>query len=73
MNCINLTINGKPVQLIVHDDGHEGLSFNVMALLGKHKAVRFGRFERLEHARMYCEKYAAYYKHVKFFVSESLF
>ena len=73
MNCINLIIKGKPVQLIVHDDGHEGLSFDVMALLGKNKAVRFGRFEYLDRAQDYCARYALYYKHVKFFVSKSLF
>ena len=72
MNCIYLIINGKPVQLVVHDDGHEGSSFDVMALVGKNKAVRFGRFRQLGHAQLYREKYALYYRHVKFFISKSL-
>lgn len=71
MNCINLIIDNKPVQLIIHDDGHEGPSFDVMAVVGRGKTVRFGRFKQLGHAQLYREKYALYYRHVKFFISKS--
>lgn len=73
MNCINLCVKGRQVQLIVHDDGHEGASYDVVALIGRMKSIRFARFERLEDALSYSEKYGMYYDNVKFLVSRSFF
>ena len=73
MNCINLCIKGRQVQLIVHDDGHEGSSYDVMALVSRTKPIRFARFKRLEDALSYYERYSVYYDNVKFFISRSLF
>lgn len=73
MNCINLCVKGRQVQLIVHDDGHEGPSYDVVALIGRAKPIRFARFERLEDALSYSEKYGMYYDNIKFFVSRSFF
>lgn len=73
MNCINFCVKGRQIQLIVHDDGHEGASYDVLALISRTKPIRFARFERLEDALSYCEKYAVYYDNIKFFVSRSFF
>ncbi len=73
MNCINFWVRGRQVQLIVHDDGHEGPSYDVVALISRTKPIRFARFERLEDALLYREKYAMYYYDVKFLVLKSLF
>ena len=73
MNCINLLVKGRQVQLIVHNDGHEGPSYDVAALISRTKPIRFARFERLEDALLYCEKDATYYDNVKFLVLRSFF
>lgn len=73
MNCINLVIKGRPVQLVIHDSGFDGPSYDVFAVVGRGKTVRFGRFKQLGHAQLYCEKYALYYRRVKFFISKSFF
>lgn len=73
MNCINLCIKGRQVQLIVHDDGHVGASYDVVAMISRTKPVRFARFERLEDALSCMDKYAMYYDNVKFFVSRTFF
>lgn len=73
MNCINFCVKGRQIQLIVHDDGHEGPSYDVIALISRAKPIRFARFERLEDALLYCKKYGMYYDNIKFFVSRSFF
>lgn len=73
MNCINLCVKGRQVQLIVHDDGHAGASYDVVALIGRTKPIRFARFERLEDALSYSEKYGMYYDNIKFLVLRSFF
>lgn len=73
MNCINFCVKGRQVQLIVHDDGHEGASYDVLAFISRTKPIRFARFERLEDALLYCEKYSMYYDNIKFLVSRSFF
>ena len=73
MNCINLCVKGRQVQLIVHDDGHEGASYDVVALISRTKPIRFARFKRLEDALSCCERYGMYYDNVKFLVSRSFF
>lgn len=73
MNCINFCVKGRQIQLIVHDDGHEGASYDVVALISKTKPIRFARFERLEDALSCAEKYAMYYDNIKFFITRSFF
>lgn len=73
MNCINLVIKGKPVQLVIHDFGLDGPSYDVFAVLGKRKNVRFARFRDPFAAQLYMAKYEAYYHWVKFFISKSIF
>ena len=73
MNCINFCVKGRQVQLIVHDDGHEGASYDVVAFVSRTKPIRFARFERLEDALSCRDKYSMYYDNLKFLVSRSFF
>ena len=73
MNCINFCVKGRQVQLIVYDDGHEGASYDVVAMISRTKPIRFARFERLEDALSYRDRYAMYYDNIKFFVSRTFF
>lgn len=68
MNSINFNIADRPVNLIVHDDGHDGPAFSVVAMKNKSIAIPFARFRHFEDADAYRNKYAAYYPFVKFFV-----
>lgn len=68
MNSINFNIAGRPVNLIVHDDGHDGPAFSVVAMKSRSIAVPFARFERFEDADAYCDKYSVYYPFIKFYV-----
>ena len=73
MNSINFNIAGHCVNLIVHDDGHDGPAFSVVAMKSSSIAVPFARFERFEDADAYRNKYSAYYPFVKFHVFRALF
>lgn len=73
MNCINLIIKGKPVQLVIHDSGFDGPSYDVSAVVSNRKCVRFARFRDPFAAQLYMAKYEAYYSWVKFFISKSIF
>ena len=73
MNSINFCIAGRPVNLTLHDDGHDGPAFIVLALKSKSGFIPFARFKRFVDAYAYCSKYSAYYPFVKFFVHRSMF
>ena len=72
MNSINFNIADRRVNLIFHDDGHDGPAFSVVAMKNKSVAIPFARFRRFEDADAYCSKYSAYYPFVKFFVARTL-
>lgn len=73
MNSINFNVAGRPVNLIVHDDGHDGPAFSVVAMKSNSISVPFARFERFEDASAYRNKYSTYYPFVKFHVLRSFF
>ena len=73
MNCINLTIKGQHVQLVIHDSGFDGPSYDVFVIINRWKYVRFARFRDLFAAQLYLAEYQAYYRGVKFFISRSIF
>ena len=73
MNSINFNIADRFVNLIVHDDGHDGPAFRVIAMKNRSKAIPFARFRHFEDAMAYRNKYSAYYPFVKFFVYRTLF
>lgn len=73
MNSINFNIADRFVNLILHDDGHDGSAFWVIALKNRSKAIPFARFEHFEDALAYRNKYSTYYPFVKFYVYRSLF
>lgn len=73
MNSINFNVAGRPVNLIIHDDGYDGPGFNVIAMQTKARAIHFARFRHFEDADSYRDKYAKYYPFVKFYVFRSLF
>ena len=73
MNSINFNIADRRVNLIFHDDGHDGPAFSVVAMKSKSVAVPFARYRRFEDADACCSKYSAYYPFVKFFVYRTLF
>lgn len=73
MNSINFFIADRPVNLIVHDDGHDGPAFRVIAMKNRSKAIPFARFMHFKDAVAYRKKYADYYPFVKFFVYRTLF
>jgi hypothetical protein len=73
MNSINFNIADRPVNLIVHDDGHDGSAFRVIAMKNRSTAIPFARFKHFKDAVAYRNKYSAYYPFVKFFVYRTLF
>lgn len=73
MNSINFNIAGRFVNLIIHDDGHDGPSFRVIAMKNRSASIPFARFRYFKDAMAYRDKYAAYYPFVKFFVYRTLF
>lgn len=73
MNLINFDIADRFVNLIVHDDGHDGPAFRVIAMKNRSKAIPFARFKDFKDAMAYRKKYAACYPFVKFFVYRTLF
>lgn len=73
MNFINFNIADRPVNLIVHDDGHDGPAFRVIAMKNRSTAIPFARFKHFKDAMAYRKKYSAYYPSVKFFVYRTLF
>lgn len=73
MNSINFNIAERRVNLILHDDGHDGPAFCVVAMQSKSVAIPFARFRHFEDADAYRNKYSAYYPFVKFYVSCTLF
>lgn len=72
MNSINLSIKGRSVNLIVHDDGHVGPAYEVVALRTNCDIVPFARFQSIADADVYCKKYEAYYPFVRFFIRKTL-
>lgn len=73
MNSINFFIADRPVNLIIHDDGHDGPAFRVIAMKNRSKGIPFARFRCFKDAAVYRNKYSAYYPFVKFFVYRTLF
>lgn len=73
MNSINFNISDRSVNLIVHDDGHDGSAFRVVAMKNRSTAIPFARFRHFKDAMAYRDKYAVYYPFVKFFVYRTLF
>lgn len=73
MNSINFNIADRPVNLIFHDDGHDGPAFSVVAMKSKSIAIPFARFRHFEDADAYRNKYAKYYPFVKFYVHRTFF
>lgn len=73
MNSINFTIADRPVNLIVHDDGHDGPAFSVVAMKNRAVGVTFARFMCFEDADAYCTRYSTYYPFVKFYVRRTFF
>lgn len=73
MNSINFSIAGQPVNLILHDDGHDGSAFQVVAMKNRSTAIPFARFKHFKDAVAYRNKYSDYYPFVKFFVYRTLF
>lgn len=73
MNSINFNIADRPVNLIFHDDGHDGPAFSVVAMKSKSIAISFARFRHFEDADAYRNKYAKYYPFVKFYVHRTFF
>ena len=73
MNSINFNIADRPVNLIFHDDGHNGPAFSVVAVKNRSTAIPFARFRHFNDAVVCRNKYSAYYPFVKFFVQRALF
>lgn len=73
MNSINFNIADRRVNLIVHDDGHDGSAFRVIAMRNRSTGVPFARFRHFKDAMAYRDKYSAYYPFVKFYVYRTLF
>lgn len=73
MNSINFMIADRPVNLIVHDDGHDGPAFSVVAMKNRSLDIPFARFRHFEDADAYRSKYSTYYPFVKFYVQRTLF
>lgn len=73
MNSINFNIADRSVNLVFHDDGHDGPAFRVVAMKDRSKGIPFARFEHLKDAVAYRDKYSAYYPFVKFLVYRTLF
>lgn len=73
MNSINFSIADRSVNLIFHDEGHEGPAFRVIAMKNRSTAIPFARFKHFKDAMAYRKKYAAYYPFVKFYVYRTLF
>lgn len=73
MNSINFNIADRRVNLIVHDDGHDGPAFRVMAMKNRSTGVPFARFRNFKDAMAYRDKYSAYYPFVKFYVQCTFF
>ena len=73
MNSINFNIADRHVNLIFHDDGHDGPAFAVVAMKNRSVAIPFARFRRFEDANACRNKYSDYYPFVKFFVTRTLF
>ena len=73
MNSINFMIADRPVNLIVHDDGHDGPAFTVVAMKNRSTDIPFARFRCFEDADAYCTKYTTYYPFVKFYVRRTFF
>lgn len=73
MNSINFMIADRPVNLIVHDDGHDGPAFSVVAMKNRAVGATFARFRCFEDADAYCTKYSTYYPFVKFYVQRTFF
>lgn len=73
MNSVNFNIADRFVNLIFHDDGHDGPAFRVIAIKNRSKGIPFARFKHFKDAVAYRNKYAAYYPFVKFYVYRTLF
>lgn len=73
MNSINFNIAGRPVNLIVHDDGYDGPAFQVIARKNRSTGVPFARFRHFKDAMAYRNKYSAYYPFVRFFIYRTFF
>lgn len=73
MNSINFCIADRPVNLILHDDGHDGPAFSVVAMKNRSVGVPFARFRHFKDADSYRNKYSAYYPFIKFLVQRTLF
>lgn len=50
MNSINFNIANRPVNLVFHDDGHDGPAFSVVAMKSRSIAIPFARFRHFEDA-----------------------
>lgn len=73
MSSINFNVADCPVNLIIHDDGHDGPAFSVVAMKNRLVAIPFARFRHFEDADAYCNKYAKYYPFIKFYVHRTFF
>lgn len=73
MNSVNFYIADRPVNLIVHDDGHDGPAFSVVAMKNRTVGITFARFRHFEDADEYCTKYSVYYPFIKFYVQRTFF
>ena len=62
---------GRPVNLVVHDDGHVGTTYEVVAMRTRSALVPFARFKSLGDADAYLKKYRAYYPFVRFFIRKT--
>lgn len=71
MNSINFNIAGRPVNLVIHDDGHVGPAYEVVAMRTRSSLVPFARFQSLTDADFCRKKYTAYYPFVRFFIRKT--
>lgn len=71
MNVINVIIAHRPVNLVIHDDGHSGPAYEVVAVRNRSFLVPFARFRSLADADAYRRKYVAFYPHVRFFIRKT--
>lgn len=71
MNSINFLVMGRPVNLVVHDDGHAGPAYEVVAMRTRSALVPFARFKSLSDADAYRKKYRDYYPFVRFFIRKT--
>lgn len=73
MNSMLIYVADHPVHLELHNDGHNGPAFSVVAMRSRSTTVSFARFRHFKDADACCNKYSVYYPFVKFFVQPTLF